>query len=39
MKDIFYNKANSLNHKKVVISIQDDTVNEDNPTLYIGELY
>ena len=35
--DIF-NKTSSLNHNKVVISIPDDE-NDDNPTLYIGDLF
>lgn len=39
MKNLFFNKAISLNHKKIVISVQDDTADEDNPTLYIGDLY
>ena len=39
MRNFFYNKANSLNHKKIVISVPDDTEDEDNPTLYIGEMY
>ena len=39
MRNIFFNKANSLNHKKIVINVPDEEENEDNPTLYIGELY
>ena len=39
MKNLFFNKAISLNHKKIVISVPDEEENEDNPTLYIGELY
>ena len=31
-------KTSSLNHKKIVISIPDDE-NDDNPTLYIGDLF
>ena len=33
-----FRKTSSLNHKKIVISIQDDE-SEDNPTLYIGDLF
>ena len=37
MLDIL-NKTSSLNHKKIVINIPDDN-DDDNPTLYIGDLY
>ena len=37
MEDIF-KKTSSLNHKKIVISISDDD-SDDNPTLYIGDLF
>ena len=36
MSDIF-KKTSALNHKKIVINISDD--NDDNPTLYIGDLF
>ena len=37
MSEIF-NKTSSLNHKKIVIKIQDEN-DDDNPTLYIGDLF
>ena len=33
-----FKKTSSLNHKKIVINIPDDN-EEDNPTLYIGDLF
>jgi len=39
MKKFFLNNAHSLNHKKIVIVVADEEEKEDNPTLYIGELF
>ena len=34
-----FNRTSTLNHKKIVIKVFDDDIKEDNPTLYIGDLF
>jgi len=35
----FFNIASSFNYKKIVIMVTDESDDENNPTLYIGDLY